>query len=78
VGFRSRSLMVRMAGAVVASQDQGLRAVELLCEYVRTHPGANELLTSHIPGVAGPLYQKPGFTYTGDEEDRELAMRLGL
>ena len=63
MGFRSRSLMVRMAGAVVASQDQGLRAVELLCEYVRTQPGCERVADSHVPGDAGPgrFYEKLGF-----------------
>jgi diamine N-acetyltransferase len=69
-----------MVDARYQGREYGQRAVGLRCEYVRTRRGANELLASHILGVAGPgrLYQKPGFTYTGDEEDGELDMRLGL
>lgn len=59
----------------------GRRAVELLIDYVRTRPGAMELLTSYVPGDAGPadFYRRLGFTPTGEvDEDGEIEVRLGL
>ncbi len=32
----------------------GRAAVELLCEHIRTRPGATELPTSWVPGDTGP------------------------
>ena len=56
------------------------RALELLFDYVRTRPGAKEILTSYIPGDAGPkvFYEKMGFTPTGAMEGNEVVMRLAL
>lgn len=58
----------------------GRRALEQLFEYVRTRPGATELLTSYVPdaGGAGPFYEKLGFVPTGKEEEGEVVMRLDL
>ncbi len=58
----------------------GRQAVLHLIEYVRTRPGAAELLVSHVPGEGSPglFYQRLGFLYTGEEEDGELLMRLPL
>jgi diamine N-acetyltransferase len=59
----------------------GRRAVELLLDYVRTRPGATELLTSYLPGGDGPagFYAKLGFTPTGNvDEDGEVEVRLPL
>ena len=58
----------------------GRRALELVCEHVRTRPGAAELLLSCVPGDGspGPFYERLGFTYTGEEEDGELVMRRPL
>lgn len=56
------------------------RAVELCIEYVRTRPGATELFVSYAPGVGDPgaFYRKLGFELTGEEDDGQLVMRLGL
>jgi diamine N-acetyltransferase len=58
----------------------GRRAVELACDYVRTRPGATELLTSWVPGERGPeeFYRKLGFERTGEVEDGEVVARLRL
>jgi diamine N-acetyltransferase len=58
----------------------GRRAVELLCDYVRTRPGATELLTSWVPGERGPegFYRKLGFELTGEVDEDELVARLPL
>jgi diamine N-acetyltransferase len=56
------------------------RAVEQLVDYVRTRPGAKELLVSHGQGEGSPapFYARFGFQYTGEEDDGELIMRLPL
>lgn len=56
------------------------RAVQLLIDYVRTRPGATELLVSHGQGEGSPapFYARLGFQYTGAEDDGELIMRLPL
>lgn len=56
------------------------RAVQQLVDYVRTRPGAKELLVSHGQGEGSPawFYGRLGFQYTGDEDDGELIMRLPL
>lgn len=56
------------------------RAVQQLIDYVRTRPGAKELLVSHGQGEDSPawFYARFGFTYTGEEDDGELIMRLPL
>ncbi len=58
----------------------GRAAVELLIEYVRTRPGAAELLTSYVPQEGGPMvfYQKLGFVETGEIDDGEVVTRLEL
>jgi diamine N-acetyltransferase len=58
----------------------GRRAVELLCDHVRTRPGATELLTSWVPGEAGPagFYTKLGFELTGEVDEDEVVARLPL
>ena len=55
----------------------GARALNQIIEYVRTRPGAHELLTSVVPGEGspGPFYEKLGFTYTGDIDEGERVMR---
>ncbi len=44
------------------------RALALLFDYVRTRPGAKEILVSYRPGDAGPqgFYEKLGFVPTGE------------
>jgi diamine N-acetyltransferase len=58
----------------------GRRAIDLVIAHVRTRPGATELKTSVVPGEGspGPFYEKLGFAYTGEVDDGELVMRLGL
>ena len=58
----------------------GRRAVEQLIEYVKTRPGAEGLLTSHVPIEGSPegFYRKLGFERTGEEDGGEVLMRLGL
>lgn len=58
----------------------GRQAVKLLIDYVKSRPGATELLVSHGEGEGnpGPFYDSLGFEYTGDENDGELVMRLPL
>jgi diamine N-acetyltransferase len=58
----------------------GRRALEQVIAYVRTRPGARELLTSVVPGegTPGPFYESMGFRYTGEEDGGERVMRLPL
>jgi diamine N-acetyltransferase len=58
----------------------GRQAVEQLIAYVRTRPNATHLYVSCVPGEGspGPFYEGMGFTYTGEEEEGELMMRLEL
>jgi diamine N-acetyltransferase len=58
----------------------GRRALELLMAHVRTRPNATQLTLSCVPGAGspGPFYEKIGFTYTGEEDDGELMMRIEL
>lgn len=58
----------------------GRRAIELLVEYVKTRPGAQELLASYVPIEGGPegFYRKLGFEPTGEVQDGEVVMRLAL
>lgn len=56
------------------------RALELLFDYVRTRPGAKEILVSYVPGDAGPqgFYEKLGFVPTGDMIGTEVVLRRDL
>jgi len=58
----------------------GRRALRLIVEYVRTRPGATELLVSYVPGEGSPrdFYAGFGFVETGDLDDGEVIMRLPL
>lgn len=58
----------------------GRRALELVVEYVRTRPGATELLVSYVPGEGSPrgFYARFGFVETGEVDDGEIVMRLPL
>ena len=58
----------------------GRKALHLVIEYVRTLPGATELLLSVVPGEGspGPFYQGLGFTFTGEVQHGEHVMRLPL
>ncbi|MFN2194738.1 MAG: GNAT family N-acetyltransferase [Anaerolineales bacterium] len=69
---------------MIDAQYQGLgfgkQALDLLVAHVRTRPGATHLGTSCVPkpGGPGPFYERCGFTYTGEEDEGELVMRLAL
>lgn len=56
------------------------RALELLFDYMRTRPGAKEILISHEPGDAGPqgFYEKLGCVPTGDMPGDEVVLRRDL
>lgn len=58
----------------------GRGAMERLIEYVRTRPGARELLVSCGQGEGSPegFYQKLGFTHTGDKLGDEVVLKLPL
>lgn len=58
----------------------GRAAVEALVEHVRTRPGAQRLLVSHVKGAErlSRFYQSLGFRYTGVEDDGELVMERAL
>ena len=58
----------------------GRKALELLMEYVKARPEADELLTSYVPIEGGPegFYRKLGFEPTGEVEGDEVVMRLRL
>jgi diamine N-acetyltransferase len=69
-----------MIAAPHQGKGYGRRAVEQLVEYVRTRPGAVELLVSYVPIEGGPegFYRKLGFEPTGQVIGDEIVMRLSL
>jgi len=58
----------------------GRRAMDHVIDYVRTRPGAKELLTSYVPIEGGPepFYRRLGFVPTGDVHEGEVVIRLEL
>jgi diamine N-acetyltransferase len=58
----------------------GKAAIERLIDYVRTRPGASELLVSCGEGEGSPegFYYRLGFRRTGEKIDHEVVMRLPL
>ena len=58
----------------------GRAVVEALVEHVRTRPGAQRLLVSHVKSAdrLSRFYQSRGFRYTGVEDDGELVMERTL
>ncbi len=58
----------------------GQRAIALLVNYVRSRPGATELLVSYHPGEGSPrdFYRKLGFQDTGMMDGDEVVLRLPL
>jgi len=58
----------------------GKATLDLVCQYVRTRPGADALVTSVVPGAGSPLgfYLRCGFEATGEWFDHEQVLRLGL
>jgi diamine N-acetyltransferase len=67
---------------MIAGPFQGLgygeKAIRLLMEYVRTRPGAKELLASCGEGEGSPegFYAKLGFKRTGEMQHGEVVMSL--
>ncbi|HUU45023.1 MAG TPA: GNAT family N-acetyltransferase [Acidobacteriota bacterium] len=60
--------------------DFGRRAMDLIIAHVRTRSNATEFLTSVVQAEGGPqqFYEKCGFQLTGDYDEGEAVMRLGL
>ena len=58
----------------------GGQAIQRLVEYVRTRPGARELLVSCGQGEGSPqgFYESLGFTLTGEKLGDEVVLRLPL
>ena len=58
----------------------GHAAIERLVEHVRTRPGAQRLLVSHVKSAErlARFYQSADFHYTGAESDGELVMERKL
>ena len=58
----------------------GRQAMEQVIGYVRTLPGACELLLSVVPGEGSPapFYESLGFSFTGEVDEGEHVMRLGF
>lgn len=58
----------------------GERAIGLLIDYVRSLPGATELMVSYVPaeGSPEPFYTGLGFIHTGEVHDGENVMKLDL
>ena len=57
----------------------GRQAMGLVIEHVKGLPDARELYTSHLRGnAAASFYLDLGFTYTGEDSDGDLLMRLKL
>jgi diamine N-acetyltransferase len=58
----------------------GRKAIDLLLDYVRTRPGAKELLTSCVEREASPegFYRRLGFERNGQMYGDEVGLRLEL
>ena len=58
----------------------GSQAIQRLVEYVKTRPGARELLVSCGEGEGSPksFYLKQGFVLTGEIIDEEMMLRISL
>ncbi len=58
----------------------GTAALDLVVAYVRTRPGAEQLLTSYVPGPAEPVafYLGYGFAATGAVDHGEPVLALPL
>ena len=56
------------------------QAMLLLFDYVRTRPGAKEILCSCVPGEGSPqeFYESLGFILTGEMEGDEVVMQREL
>lgn len=69
-----------MIDAPQQGKGYGRRAIAQLIDYVKTRPGATELLVSYVPGEGSPrdFYLKLGFQDTGRVEEGEVILRLPL
>ena len=69
-----------MIGGPYQGMGFGRRAVNLLIDYVRTRPGAKELLTSCGLGEGSPegFYLKVGFKHTGKMHGDEAVLSIPL
>ncbi|NQT62588.1 MAG: GNAT family N-acetyltransferase [Candidatus Marinimicrobia bacterium] len=56
----------------------GLKALELVIEYVKSLPDSTEFLLSYAPKEGNPkgFYEKLGFLDTGEIEEGEVIMKL--
>lgn len=69
---------------MIAAEYQGLgfgrKAIHLLADYVKTRPGAKELLVSYVDkeGGPGPFYKKLGFRPNGEMYGDEVGATLIL
>ena len=69
---------------MVAAEHQGngygYQAMQLVIDYVKTLPGARQLLSSYVPGDGNPapFYYKLGFEETGEWDDNEKVLKLDL
>lgn len=69
-----------MIAAPYQGRGYGRQAIQRLAEYVRTRPGARELLVSCGEGEGSPkeFYMKQGFVPTGAVLDEETVLRMAL
>jgi len=69
-----------MIGAAYHGKGFARRAIELLAEYVKTRPGATELLVSCGQGEGSPegIYLKMGFRHNGKQYGDEIGLCLPL
>jgi diamine N-acetyltransferase len=69
-----------MIAAEHQGKGYGKRALDLLVEYVRNRPEARELLSSFVPGDAGPagFYRAYGFRETGAVEHGETVISFAF
>jgi diamine N-acetyltransferase len=69
-----------LIGADHQRRGYGRAAVEHVIEYVKTRPGATELLVSWVPAPGGPeaFYRDLGFEPTGEIDHGEVVARLVL
>ena len=69
-----------MVAAPFQGHGYGRAAINLLVAYVRTRPGAKELLVSCVPHPQGPydFYVKCGFVDTGKIIEAEIVLKMVL